>query len=53
MDDEIINSSCFNVVECFDLTPSAAIMILDEDLESFQASDPNTAWLICLVNALQ
>ena len=35
MDDEIIYSWCFNSVECFDSTPSAAIIVLDEDLESF------------------
>ena len=35
MDDEIIYSWCFNSVECFDSTPSAAIIILDKDLESF------------------
>ena len=35
MDDEIIYSWCFNSSECFDSTPSAAIIILDEDLESF------------------
>ena len=35
MDDEIIYSWCFNDVECFDSTPSAAIIILDKDLESF------------------
>ena len=37
MDDEIIYSWCFNSVECFDSTPSAAIIILDEDLESFSS----------------
>ena len=35
MDDEIIYSWCFNNVECFDSTPSVAIIILDRDLESF------------------
>ena len=35
MDDEIIHSWCFHDVECFDLTPSAAIIIFDKDLESF------------------
>ena len=35
MDDEIIYSWCFNDVEFFDSTPSAAIIILDKDLESF------------------
>ena len=35
MDDEIIHSWCFHDVECFDSTPSAAIIILDKDLESF------------------
>ena len=35
MDDEIIYSWCFNDVEYFDSTPSAAIIILDKDLESF------------------
>ena len=34
MDDEIIHSWCFHDVECFDSTPFAAIIILDEDLES-------------------
>ena len=34
MDDEIIQSWCFHDVECFDSTPSAAIIILDKDLES-------------------
>ena len=33
MDDEIIYSWCFNVVECFDSTPSAAIIILVDNLE--------------------
>ena len=37
MDDEIIHSWCFNDVECFDSTPSAAIIILDKDLESFSS----------------
>ena len=35
MDDEIIYSWCFHDVECFDSTPSVAIIILDKDLESF------------------
>ena len=35
MDDEIIHSWNFHDVECFDSTPSAAIIILDKDLESF------------------
>ena len=35
MDDEIIHSWCFHDVECFDSTPSAAIIILDKDMESF------------------
>ena len=34
MDDEIIYSLCFNSVECFDSTPSAAIIVLVENLES-------------------
>ena len=34
MDDEIIYSWCFNVVECFDLTPSTAIIFLADNLES-------------------
>ena len=37
MDDEIIYSWWFNDFECFDSTPSAAIIILDEDLESFSS----------------
>ena len=37
MDDEIIHSWCFYDVECFDSTPSAAIIILDKDLESFSS----------------
>ena len=37
MDDEIIYSWCFNDVECFDSTPSTAIIILDKDLESFSS----------------
>ena len=37
MDDEIIYSWCFNDVKCFDSTPSAAIIILDKDLESFSS----------------
>ena len=37
VDDEIIYSWCFNSVEYFDSTPSAAIIILDEDLESFSS----------------
>ena len=52
MDDEIIYSWCFNDVKCFDSTPSAAIIILDRDLESFsslisqhlhQTSSPHTS----------
>ena len=35
MDDAIIHSWCFHDVECFDSTPSVAIIILDEYLESF------------------
>ena len=37
IDDEIIYSWGFNSVECFDSTPSAIIIILDEDLESFSS----------------
>ena len=37
MDDEIIYSWCLNIVECFNSTPSAAIIILNEDLESFSS----------------
>ena len=37
MDDEIIYYWCFNFVECFDSTPSTAIIILVEDLESFSS----------------
>ena len=37
MDDEIIYSWCFNDVECFDSTPSAAIIILGKYLESFSS----------------
>ena len=37
MDDEIIHSWCFHDVKCFDSTPSAAIIILDKDLESFSS----------------
>ena len=37
MDDEIIHSWCFHDVECFNSTPSAAIIILDKDLESFSS----------------
>ena len=37
MDDEIIRSWCFHDVECFDSTPSPAIIILDKDLESFSS----------------
>ena len=37
MDDEIIHSWCFHDVECFDSTPSVAIIILEEDLESFSS----------------
>ena len=37
MDDEIIYSWCYNDVECFDSTPSATIIILDKDLESFSS----------------
>ena len=42
MDDEIIYYWCFNDVECFDLTPSAAIIILDKDLRAFRALDPSS-----------
>ena len=37
MDDEIIYSWCFNSIECFDSTSFAAIIILNEDLESFSS----------------
>ena len=37
MDDKIIHSWCFHDVECFDSTPSAAIIILDKYLESFSS----------------
>ena len=37
MDDEIIHSWCFHDAECFDSTPSAVIIILDKDLESFSS----------------
>ena len=35
MDDGIINSWCFNYVECLDSTPFAAIIVMVENLESF------------------
>ena len=47
MDDEIIHYWCFNDVECFDSTPSAAIIILDKDLESFRVSDPSINFCSC------
>ena len=37
MDDEIIYSCFFNFVECFDLTPSATIIVLVENLESLSS----------------
>ena len=37
MDDEIIYSWCFNFVECFDLTSSAAIIVLVKNLESLSS----------------
>ena len=37
MDDEIIYYWCFHDVECFDSTPSVAIIILDKDLEGFSS----------------
>ena len=37
MDDETIHSWCFHDIECFDSTPSAAIIILDKYLESFSS----------------
>ena len=37
MDDDIIYSWRFNVVECFDSTPSVVIIILVENLESFSS----------------
>ena len=37
MDDEIIFSWCFNFVECFDSTPSTAIIVLVDILESFSS----------------
>ena len=37
MDDDIIYSWCFNDVECFDSTPSAALIILVKVLESFSS----------------
>ena len=66
MDDEIIYSWGFNDVECFDSTPSAAIIILDKDLESFSSlrsqhhaqatafvraiSSPARTFLLCLIS---
>ena len=44
MDDEIIHSWCFYDVECFDSTPSAAIIILDKDLESFSSLRSQHKW---------
>ena len=54
MDDEIIHSWCFHDVECFDSTPSTAIIILDKDLDSFsslrsQQSAPPAPWCCALV----
>ena len=48
MDDEIIHSWCFHDVECFDSTPSTAIIILDKDLESFSSlrSSQKQVWEI-------
>ena len=37
MDDEIIYSWCFNSVEYFDSTSSAAIIVLVQNLESFSS----------------
>ena len=37
MDDETIYSWCFKSVESFDSTPFSAIIILDDDLESFSS----------------
>ena len=51
MDDEIIYSWCFNSVECFDSTSSAAIIIFNEDL--VRASDPSTTdeAFLCVIKA--
>ena len=40
MDDDIIYSCCFNDVEYFDSTPSAAIIILDRFGELFEPQIP-------------
>ena len=37
MDDEIIYYWCFNYVKCFDSTPSPAIIVLVDNLESFSS----------------
>ena len=52
MDDLIIYSWCFHDVECFDSTPSAAIIILDKDLESFSSLRSQKVYL-SLVRARQ
>ena len=53
IDDEIIYSWCFNSVECFDSTPSAAIIILDKDLRSFPASDPSRSHVACVLKRIK
>ena len=42
MDDEIIYSWCFKFVECFDLTSSAAIIVLVKNLESLSSLRSNS-----------
>ena len=44
MDDEIIHYWCFLDVECFDSIPSAVIIILDKDLESFLSLRSQQMW---------
>ena len=51
INDEIIYSWCFNSVECFDSTPSAAIIILYEDLESFSSLTSHQYLTINLVDS--
>ena len=44
MDNEITYSWCFNCVECFDSTSSAAIIILIKKLESFSSLKSQHLW---------
>ena len=53
MDDDIIYSWCFNSVECFDSTPSDAIIVLVKKLGEIVEEGRGEVWIPFLVQKNQ